>query len=37
MEALLEINDRDLFKGFGVCKLGPQLGKNSVFQIKKES
>lgn len=33
----LEINDRDLFKVFGVCKLGTQLGKNpAVFQKRKK-
>lgn len=24
LEALIEINDRDLFKGLGICKLGTQ-------------
>lgn len=38
MEALLEINDGDLFKGLRVCKLEIQLGKNpEVCQRREKS
>ena len=38
LETLLEINDRDLFQGLGICNLETQLGKNTeVFQSRKQS
>lgn len=38
LEALLEINNRDLFEGLGVCRWDTQLGKTpDVFKRRKKS
>lgn len=38
LEALLPINDRDIFKGLGICKLGTQIDKKAdVFQKRQKS